>query len=262
VRTDCRDIEVAWFEWGRGEPLLLVHGLGDDHRAWRRTLAWLAVDRRVIAYDLRGHGQTSLGDAAGTLAQLGADLVALQDALGLERADLCGFSLGGTVVMRVAIDHPDRVGRLLPVATSSRVGRAAVPWYQERARLALAGAERLHPVLEQDTREQLSGDPGQAADHWTIRRQATADPRGFANGCQAMARLQAEPLDPELGAVQAPTLAIAAERDSLCPPRASEIIAAGIPGARVEVIPGSGHQVEVERPAELSRAILSFLGQA
>jgi 3-oxoadipate enol-lactonase len=261
VRVACRDIEVAWFEWGRGEPLLLVHGLGDDHRAWRRMLPWLALDHRVIAYDLRGHGQTSLGDAAGTLAQLGGDLVALQDALGLERSDLCGFSLGGTVVMRAAIDHPDRVRRLLPVATSSRVGRAALPWYQERARLALEGAERLHPVLEQDTREQLSGDPEQVADHWRIRRQATADPRGFANGCEAMARLQAEPLDPELGAVRAPTLAIAAERDSLCPPRASEIIAAAIPGARVEVIPGSGHQIEVERPAELSRAILSFLAQ-
>ncbi len=74
-----------------------------------------------------------------------------------------------------------------------------------------------------------------------------------------MARLQAEPLDPELGRVRAPTLVIAAERDTLCPPRAAEIIAAGVPGARVEVIAGSGHQVEVERPAELSRAILSFL---
>jgi len=261
VRTACRDIEVAWFEWGRGEPLVLVHGLGDDHRAWRQTLSWLALDRRVIAYDLRGHGQTSLGDANGTLAQLGADLVTLLDALDLERADLCGFSLGGTIVMRAAIDRPERVRRLLPVATSSRVGRAAVPWYEERARLALEGAERLHPVLEQDTREQLSGKPGEAASHWTIRRQSTADPRGFANGCRAMARLQAEPLDPELARVSAPTLAIAAERDSLCPPRAAEIIAAAIPGARVEVIAGSGHQVEVECPAELSRAILSFLAE-
>src|SRR5262245_20639659 len=171
VRSACRDIEVAWFEWGRGEPLVLVHGLADDHRAWRRTLAWLAVDRRVIACDLRGHGQTSLGDASGTLAQLGADLVALLDALDLERVDLCGFSLGGTVVLRAAIDHPERVRRLLPVATSSRVGRAAVPWYEERARLALQGAERLHAALEQDTREQLADVPGEVAAHWTIRRQ-------------------------------------------------------------------------------------------
>jgi pimeloyl-ACP methyl ester carboxylesterase len=256
VRSTCRDIEVAWFEWGRGDPIVLVHGLGDDHRAWRRVLPWLAVERRVIAYDLRGHGQTTLGEPDGTLGQLAGDLVALLDAIGLERADLCGFSLGGTIVLRTAIDHPGRVGRLLPVATSSRVGRAAAPWYEERARLADEGA--LLPVLEEDTREQLAGASDQLADHLTIRRQSTADPRGFANACRAMARLNAEPLDPDLGRVEAPTLVIAAENDALCPPRAGEIIVAGVPGARLEVIPGSGHQVEVERPEELSRAILSL----
>jgi pimeloyl-ACP methyl ester carboxylesterase len=256
VRATCGDIEVAWFEWGRGDPLVLVHGLGDDHRAWRRVLAWLAAHRRVIAYDQRGHGQTSLGEPAGTLAQLSGDLVALLDALALERADLCGFSLGGTVVIRTAIDHPERVGRLVPVATSSRVGRAAAAWYEERARAADAGD--LPPLMEGDTAEQLATAPDELADHLAIRREATADARGFANGCRAMMRLNAEPLDPDLPRVRARTLVIAAERDPLCPPRAGEIIAAGIPGATMVVIPESGHQVELERPAELSRAIMAF----
>jgi 3-oxoadipate enol-lactonase len=256
VRAACDDIDVAWFEWGRGEPLVLVHGLADDHRAWRKVLPWLALERRLVAYDLRGHGQTTLGAPDGTLRQLAGDLVALLDAVGLQRADLCGFSLGGTIVMRAAIDRPERVRRLLPVATSSRVGRAAAGWYEERARLADEG--RLQPVLEQDTREQLAGAPGELADHLAVRRQSTADPRGFANAGRAMARLSAEPLDPDLGRIQAPTLVVAAELDALCPPRAAEIIAAGIPGARMEVVPGSGHQVELERPAELSRAILSL----
>src|SRR5262249_5075822 len=83
------------------------------------------LERRVIAYDLRGHGQSTLGVPDGTLTQLAGDLVALLDALELERPDLCGFSLGGTVVLRAAADHPERVRRLLPVATSSRVGRGA-----------------------------------------------------------------------------------------------------------------------------------------
>ena len=258
MRAACGDIEVSWFEWGRGDPLVLVHGLADDHRAWRKVLPWLAVQRRVIAYDLRGHGQTSLGSPEGTLSQLAGDLLSLLDAVGLERADLCGFSMGGTIVLRAAIDHPERVRRLIPVATSSRVGRAAAPWYEERARLADEGA--LQPVLEEDTREQLAGAPDELPDHWTIRRQSTADPRGFANACRAMARLNAEPLDPDLGRIEAPTLVVAAELDALCPPRAGEIIAAGIPGARLAVVPGSGHQVELERPGELSRAILSLPG--
>jgi 3-oxoadipate enol-lactonase len=256
MRALCGDIEVAWSEWGAGEPVVLVHGMGDDHRAWRKVLPWLALRRRVIAYDVRGHGETSLGSADGTLAQLARDLVALLDAVGLERADLCGFSLGGTIVLRAAIDHPGRVGRLVPVATSSRVGRAAAAWYEERARQADEGG--LPAVLERDTREQLAGAPDELADHWEVRQQSTADPRGFANACRAMARLGTEPLDPELHRIGAPTLVVAAELDPLCPPRAGAIVAAGIPGARLRVVPGSGHQVALERPAELSSAVLSL----
>ena len=88
------DLETACFEVGRGSPLVLVHGLADDHRAWRRVLPLLVMRHRVILYDLRGHSQTSLGRPAGRLAQLAGDLGALLDALGLERASLAGFSLG------------------------------------------------------------------------------------------------------------------------------------------------------------------------
>ena len=70
MKARCGDLEVAWFEWGRGQPLVLVHGLADDHRAWRKVVAGLALDHRVIAYDLRGHGQTSLGRPDGSSAYI------------------------------------------------------------------------------------------------------------------------------------------------------------------------------------------------
>ena len=257
----CRDLDVAWFEWGRGDPLVLVHGLADDHRAWRKVLPWLALEHRVIAYDLRGHGQTSIGQAEGRLVQLAGDLVALLDALELDRADLCGFSLGGTIVMRTAIDHPERVNRLLPVATSSRVGRAAAAWYAERAALAERGPEALRPVLEADTREQFETAPQEFDEHWLIRRQSTADPAGFANACRAMARLNQEPLDPDLGRIRAQTLVVAAELDRNCPPVAAQIILERLSRGRKELITGSGHQVEVEKPRELSEVVLGFLKQ-
>ncbi len=259
MRARCRDIEVAWSEWGCGEPLVLVHGLGEDRRVWRKVLPWLVLRRRVLAYDLRGHGETSLGRADGTLRQLGEDLVAFLDALALGRVDLCGFSLGGVVALQVAIDWPDRVRALLPVATSSRVGRAAVDWYEERARLADGGLDRLHPVLYRDTRDQLSGAPGEVDDHWLVRRQATADPRGFAAACRAMIGLHQQPLDPHLRRIRTRALVISAERDSFCPPRAGEALAAAIPGARLEVVAGSGHQILLERPDALGALILRFL---
>jgi 3-oxoadipate enol-lactonase len=255
------DLDVAWYEWGSGPPLLLVHGLADDHRAWRKVLPWLALERRVVAYDLRGHGRTPIGAADGTVAQLGADLVNLLDALEIDRCDLCGFSLGGTIVMRAAIDRPDRVGKLLAVATSSRVGRTAAEWYRQRADLADQGPDELRPVLESDTRDQFVNAPSEFEDHWRIRLQSTADPAGFANGCRAMVALHAQALDPELGGIQAPTLVVCAELDQHCPPIAGQIIVERVQGARMELIRGSGHQVEVEKPGELSQAILGFVAR-
>lgn len=261
MRVQCGDIQVAWREWGRGEPLLLVHGLADDHRAWRKTLSWLALEHRVIAYDLRGHGETDLGRAEGSLAQLGQGLINLLDALELRRAALAGFSLGGTIVLRAAIDHPERVSALLPIATSSRVGRVAAEWYAERARLAEHGWPALEPALRADTQQQLAGAPAELEPHWRLRRESIAEPAGFASACRAMAALREQPLDPELGGIKAPTLVVGAAEDQLCPPRAGEAIQARVPGARLAVIAGSGHHVELERPQQLSQAMLSFLSK-
>jgi 3-oxoadipate enol-lactonase len=259
MRATCNDIEVAWFEVGRGEPLILVHGLADDHRAWRRSLPDLALRHRVILYDLRGHGQTSPGEPDGTLRQLGDDLVALMDAIALDRTDVAGFSLGGTIAMRVAIDHPDRIRRIALVATSSRVGRSAAEWYRHRVEMVERKDPLLRQTLDRDTADVYAEAPAELEDGLLIRRQSTADPRGYGNACAAMAALNAAPLDPELHAVSAPTLIVASEKDKHCPPKAAEIIASGIGGSRLEIISDSGHPIPVEKPRELSSLINSFL---
>ncbi|MGH7922728.1 MAG: alpha/beta fold hydrolase [Candidatus Dormibacteraceae bacterium] len=253
------DLEVAIHEWGSGPPLLLLHGLGDDHRAWRRMLPRLCLGHRVLAPDLRGHGGTSVGRGAGSFAQLAEDQVALLDTLGLDQVDLAGFSMGGTIALKLAIEAPDRVRRLLPIATSSRVGRVAVAWYQERARIADQGAAALRVALADDVETQfLPGSP-LIGEHLRLKEQATADPRGFANGCRANIALGGSPLDPDLPRIGAPTLVVAAEKDQLCPPRAGEIVVAGIPGARLEIVAGAAHEVPVERPEALADLVLRFL---
>lgn len=234
--------------------------MADDHRAWRKALPALALRYRVLLYDFRGHGQSTLGQPDGTLEQLSQDLVALLDRLELPRVHLCGFSLGGTIVMRTAIDHPDRLLKLVPVATSSRVGRSAADWYASRAELVRSSSPELRATLEADTRDVYRNMPDEFADGWLIRSQSTADPSGYGNACEAMAALKAEPLDPMLGRITAPTLVIAGDRDQLCPPKAAEMIAAGVNSAQMAVIEGAGHPIPVERPAELTELLLAFLG--
>jgi 3-oxoadipate enol-lactonase len=260
LRARCDDIEVAWFEAGRGEPLVLVHGLGDDHRAWRRTLPDLMLRHRVVLYDLRGHGQTTLGNPDGTLRQLGNDLVGLLDVLEVERARIVGFSLGGTIAMRVAIDHPGRVDRLVLVATSSRVGRSAAGWYRERVAMVKNEDSWLRETLDRDTADVYAQAPNELEDGLLIRRQSTEDPRGYGNACAAMAALFERPLDPELGEITAPALIIASDLDQHCPPKAAEIIREGISGSRLELIKGAGHAIPVERGFELAASINRFLG--
>ncbi len=259
MRATCNDIEVAWFEVGRGEPLILVHGLGDDHRAWRRALPDLELRHRVVLYDLRGHGQTSFGKADETLRQLGEDLVALMDAITIDHADVAGFSLGGTIAMRAGIDHPDRIRRLALVATSSRVGRSAAEWYRQRVEMVVRKDPLLRQTLDRDTADVYAEAPAELEEGLLIRRQSTADPRGYGNACAAMAALNAAPLDPELHAITAPTLIVASESDRHCPPKAAEIIASGIGGSRLEILPDAGHAIPVEKPRELASLINSFL---
>jgi pimeloyl-ACP methyl ester carboxylesterase len=255
MRARTGDIETAWHDAGIGPPVVLIHGLGDDHRAWRRVAGRLMLDHRVILYDLRGHGESTLGGPDGRLAQLGGDLLALCDALALQRCTLAGFSLGGTIAMRVAIDAPERVAALALVATSSRVGRAAQGWYRERAEMVDRDDPALRETLDQDTADVYRARPEETEAGLHIRRASTHDPRGYANACRAMADLREHPLDDALPAIGAPTAILAGDADQHCPPRAAEIIAERIGAATLEVLPGAGHPLPIERPDETAEAI-------
>lgn len=256
MRALANGVALSWYQVGRGGQVVLIHGLGDDHRAWRKVLPGLMLDQTLLLYDLRGHGQSDLGEADGTLHQLSEDLMALMDAVEVPKAILVGFSLGGTIAMRAAIDHPDRVAGLGLIGTSSRVNSAAAAWYLERSDAVERSDPSLRDVLDEDTESVYREQPDEVPDGLKIRRQSTANPSGYANACQAMFSLHSAPLDDELDGIDVPTVLVAGEADQHCPPRASEIIASRIKGSSVRILPGAGHPIPVERPDVVVEEIL------
>jgi len=120
--TAVLDTTIAWGEMGRGYPLVLLHGILDSHRTWRRAAPLLAPHFRVIMPDLIGHGYSGRPDASYTLSYHADVIAAWMQAIGVERAHICGHSLGGGIAQWLLLQHRVRVARLALVA-SGGLGR-------------------------------------------------------------------------------------------------------------------------------------------
>lgn len=251
------DIDVCYRVWGSGPPVVLVHGLAEDAGSWRPIAPGL-TGRTVYAYDLRGHGGTTIGAADGTLAQLGGDLIAFLATV-TGPAPVVGFSLGGTVVLWAAAERPDLVTHAVAVGTSSVVGRGAAEFFRTRiGQLRSGDRSGFEASFAQDNAGMIAGgaDPAPVL---AQRLAAIGDGAGYVNAATAMVGLHAEPLTPRLAGVTGPADVIAGSEDAFCPPKASQMILDALPDGRLHTVAGSGHLVAVDRPAELTRLLDDLL---
>jgi 3-oxoadipate enol-lactonase len=249
-------VEVHHVEEGRpdGPPLVLSNSLGTTLDMWEPQMTALRARFRVIRYDTRGHGGSPVPPAPYDVADLGADLLALFDRLGLERASLCGLSLGGLTALWVAANAPDRVDRLVLCSTSARFD--SPERYAERAAIVLA--EGMEPVANTTVRrwftEAFAEEQPGVLDEFHDMLLGTP-PEGYAACCGVVERTD---LTSSIGSIDAPTLLLSGADDPSTPPPHAERIAARVAGARVVVVPGS-HLLNVECADEATRAILDHL---
>jgi 3-oxoadipate enol-lactonase len=250
-------VDVAYTVDGPdGAPaLVLSNSLGSTPAMWDPQFPALAERFRVVRYDHRGHGRSPVPPAPYELADLGADVIALLDRLGLERVQWCGLSLGGMVGMWMAINAPERIDRLVLCCTSARLGppqmwadRAATVRAQGVEAVADAGIQRwLSPGFIEREPEIAAG----------IRAMLVATPaEGYAACCGVIQRMDQVP---ELGAIRAATLVIAAEDDPATPPEHGALIASTVPGAQLAVVKDARHLATIEQPAAMTELILGHL---
>jgi 3-oxoadipate enol-lactonase len=237
-----------------GPVLVLSNSLGSTGAMWDPQVPTLAGGLRVVRYDHRGHGGSPVPPGPYALDDLGADALALLDRLGLERGHWCGLSLGGMVGMWLAINAPERIDRLVLSCTSARLGPPEM-WAQRAETVRAEGVEAIADagIGRWLTAGFIEREPDAAA---AVRAMLVATPdEGYAACCGAIERMD---LVPELGAIRAPTLVIAGTRDPATPPEHGERIAAGIPGARLELV-DAAHLATIEQPDVMTDLIAGHL---
>ena len=235
--------------------LVLANSLGSTLAMWEPQIEQLAAEFRVVRFDLRGHGRSPVPPGPYALTDLAEDVIALLDRLGIARAHVAGVSLGGMIAMRLGIDAPERVDRLVLCCTSARLGPPSA--WEDRIRLVRAqGTEALADtvVARWFTPAWAAANPERVR---RLREMIASTPdEGYAGCCAAIQHMD---LHDELPRISAPTLVIAGADDPATPPDHGARIAAAIPGARMAVVPHSAHLANIEQADEVTARILDHL---
>ena len=240
-----------------GPVVVFAGSLGSDLRMWQPQVAPL-VERgyRVVRYDARGHGGSPVPPPPYRLEDLGADFVALLDDLGVERAHLVGLSLGGMTGMWLGVHAPDRIASLVLCCTSARLGPPSM-WVERARKVRAEGtASVAEAAVGRWLTEPYAKSHPEVAEF--LRAMIAAVPaEGYAACCEVVERM--DQLD-ALPKITAPTLVIAGAEDPSTPLSGhADLIAEGIPGARLEVVANAAHLGSYEQPEEFTRLILEHL---
>lgn len=245
---------------GTGPAVVLAHAIGCDHRMWDALVPRLAKRWRAVAFDARGHGASPVVPGPCTLEDLADDAAALLDRLGIARAHWVGLSMGGMVGQAFALRYPARLDRLVIANSTSGYGPGGRTMWDSRMRLVREGG--LAAIREMVAQRYFSDEfrVRHAAEVRQVMDRFMQTPaEGYLACCEAIAALDYVEALPR---IRARTLVIAGELDVGTPPAMSEAIAARIPGARLEVIPGAAHLSSAEKPEAFARLVEEFLSAA
>lgn len=256
-------INIYYEETGTGQPVVLITGLEDNALVWDAQVPALARRYRVVRFDNRGAGRSDAPPGPYSIRQMADDTAGLMDHLGIQCAHVVGHSMGGMIAQELALAYPERVGRLVPLASLARLPGTFAAWlefgklgYQLRLdprTFALYGMPWVFsPALFQEPKRAMATLDGLMANPYPITAQ------GFAGQAAAVEVFNVFDRLPE---IKSPTLALVGADDILTPPCCSEEIAAHVPAGRLQVLPRGGHGVILEYPDEANAALLAFLGE-
>jgi pimeloyl-ACP methyl ester carboxylesterase len=251
-------IELAYQTFGEGTPLILLHGGFGSAEMFGPVVDQLAEGRRVIGVDLQSHGRTPAIDRPMRLETMADDIAAFIRYLGLEKADVMGFSLGGAVALRTAIQHPDVVDRLVLVSTP--VKRSA--WYPEMEAAMVAMGPEVAEPMKQTPMYEIYARIAPRVDAWPV----------LVTQLTGLLNLDYDWTEEARG-LSMPTMIVAGDADGLPPRHAVEFFEllgggkrdaswdrSGMTQHRLAILPGVTHY-DINVSPKLATAVASFLDE-
>ncbi|MER5969178.1 4-carboxymuconolactone decarboxylase [Streptomyces sp. NPDC002055] len=227
--------------------LVLGPALGTTWHMWDRQVPELTRHWRVLRYDLPGHGGAPAYPAP-AVTDLADRLLATLDELGIERFGYAGCSIGGAIGADVALRHPRRVAALALVSTAGRFGTAD----EYRQRGVIVRTNGLDPIARSVPERWFTpafATAQQAIVDWSVQMVRTTDPGCYIACCEALAAFDVRG---DLGRLAVPTLVLAGAEDQVTSPADARVLVAGIPDARLALVPGTSHLAPVEQPGAVT----------
>lgn len=254
-RSAARTGTLAWDASGdTSKPgLVLIHSLGADSRMWVDQLTAFRRHRRLIQVDLPGHGSSGANQGEYTVESLGLDIADVATEAGLTHFDVCGISLGGLISLWMAINLPDRLGRLLACNTGAKIGTKE--GWSQRIDAVLGGGmvairETVVPrFITTDLEQRRPESYRQVYEMFDA-----IDPVGYAGCCAA---LRDADLSESVAEIDTPTFLIGGTEDIATPPETMERLHDAIPRSRLTLIEGAAHLSNIDQPEHFNQAVLT-----
>lgn len=248
------DVELNVSVDGSGPPIVFVHGFTTTSNFWWHQIPDLAKRYRTVRFDLRGHGDSGKPrDIAYTIEAFSDDLRSVMDSLDIGAATIVGLSMGGAVVMRFALDHPERVKALGLVGTTAF---GLGPMVQARNVLARVAEIGIEAASEEVIVHSFDKTTDEVIVEWA-KREVVKTPRHVAE--PAIRSLDAFDVRAELHRLKMPTLVVVGENDDITPVPSSRFLHDAIAGSELHIVPKAAHFPMLERPHTFNQIALQWL---
>jgi 3-oxoadipate enol-lactonase len=260
VKAQLNGLDIAYTDQGKGTAILFIHGYPLNKAMWEPQVKDLSATFRVIAVDLRGHGESSAPLWFSTMEMFADDLRALLDHLSIRKVVIAGFSMGGYVAFAFYRKYRDRVQGLVladtrpqsdsPEAKQGRFKTAQTAHKEGASAIAEAMLPKLLTPKTIGTRPEVVQKV----------RQIMGSIQVTGIGADLMAMAERPDSVPLLAEIDCPALVIVGEQDGLTPPADAKLMAQKIKGADLEIIPDAAHLSNFEQPGIFNKAVRKFLG--